>query len=422
MASSLTYRRTAAFDDRSVLNLTDLGILFALFLAVMYAMDPFVIYIDKRTVFKHFHLMLVIPFFVLGWFGARLSDHRRTFIAVSPICWPLMLLAVWIIGGALYARFHSKIIETFLIMGSYMLVTAGAARFIVDHRDPERILNSYVGMLLGAIVIGALWQAGVLHEWSKFHEMEALTVPLAVFFYARAKSTAGRISALVFMVGLMLLVIKNTSFLVTAMSMAYVWWCFIRPELKKADALGRLLHFYSLAVGIVLVGVAVVAIRLLKHSALPDGNPKYRLFTYERTWAEFVHSPIWGKSFSGAGAEQFGLFEVASSTQVLPSHSDLLDILAQGGLIGMLLFAFALWRIGRYIYLNFRARKPDALTPTMEAHFHWLAVSSLVTITVVAFNPIMLQPGKAFLMWMNLGIALGIAIRCRAHSDAELKK
>ena len=41
MASSLTYRRQAAFDEGSVLNLTDLGILFALFLAVLYAMALF---------------------------------------------------------------------------------------------------------------------------------------------------------------------------------------------------------------------------------------------------------------------------------------------------------------------------------------------------------------------------------------------
>lgn len=422
MATSLTNRRIIPFDDRSVLNLTDLGILFGLFLAVFFAMDPFVLYIDKRTVFKHLHLMLVMPFLVLSWFGARLGHQRRAFIAVSPISWPLILLAVWIIGGALYARFHNKIIETFLIMGTYMLVTTGAARFIADHRDPERLLNRYMGLLFAAIMIGALWQAGVLHEWSKFHEMEAFTVPLGVFAYARATSTSGRAAALALMMGLMLLVIKNTSFLVTAISLTYLWWCFVRPQLKKFDSLRRMLHFYSIAVFVMLVAGALVAIRVMKHNALPDGNPKYRLFTYERTWAEFVHSPIWGKSFSGAGAEQFGLFEVASSTQVLPSHSDLLDILAQGGLIGMMLFIFALWRIGRYVYVNFRARRPGALTPTMEAHFHWLAVSCLVTVSVVAFNPIMLQPGKAFLMWMNLGILLGIAMRCREHREAENKK
>ncbi|KQV46927.1 hypothetical protein ASC95_25765 [Pelomonas sp. Root1217] len=418
MASSLTYRRPVAFGERSVLNLTDLGILFGLFLAVMYAMDPFSIYIDKRTVFKHFHLMLIIPFFVLAWFGVRLNVARPTFEPVTPILWPLMLLAVWIIGGALYARLHSKIIETFLIMGSYMLVTAGAARFIADHRDPERLLNRYLALLFGAILIGAAWQAGYLRLWSKFHEMEALTVPLAAFFFVRAKSPMGRAMSLVLMLVLMLLVIKNTSFLVTGIALAYLWWCFVRPRLRDTYALGRMLHFYGLAVLGVLVVASYAAIKWLKHDALPDGNPKYRLFTYERTWADFTHSPIWGKSFSGAGAEQFGQFQVAASTQVLPSHSDLLDILGQGGLIGMLLFGFALWRIGRYVYVNYRARRPDTLSRTMEAHFHWLALSCLASIPVVAFNPIMLQPGKAFLLWMNVGIVLGIAMRCRANREA----
>ena len=422
MASSLTYRRATPFGESSVLNLTDLGILFALFLAVFYAMDPFMLYIDKRSVFKHFHLIFVIPFFTLAWFGKRLNALRDNFVSVVPICWPLMLLAVWIIGGAMYARFHSKIVETFLIMGTYMLVTVGAARFIADHRDPVRLLNLYMGMLFGAIVIGAAWQAGYGRTWSKFHEMEALTVPLAVFWFVRAKSAAGRVAALVLMLALMLLVIKNTSFLVTGIALAYLWWCFVRPQLQKTHALERLLHFYVLAIIPVLLAAVYGGIKLLKHDALPDGNPKYRLFTYERTWADFTNSPIWGKSFSGAGAEQFGLFQVGSSTQILPSHSDLLDILGQGGVIGMALFIFALWRIGRYIYVNFRARRPGALSKTMEAHFHWLTVSCLSTISVVAFNPIMLQPGKAFVLWMNLGIVLGIAIRCRAVAEAENKK
>lgn len=419
MAYSLTHRRPAAFGEGSVLNLTDLGILFGLMLAVLYAMDPFTLYIDKRTVFKHFHLMLVIPFFVLAWFGARLGTLRRSFIAVTPIVWPLMLLAVWVIAGALYARLHNKIVETFLIMGSYMLVTAGAARFIVDHRDPERLLNRYLGMLFGAILVGACWQAGYLHTWSKFHEMEALTVPLGVYFYVKARTPLGRGLAVGLMLLLMLLVIKNTSFLVTGITLAYLWWCFVWPRLREAHALGRMLHFYGLTVLAVLVAAGYGAIKWLKHDALPDGNPKYRLFTYERTWAEFTHSPIWGKSFSGAGAEQFGQFQVAASTQILPSHSDLLDILGQGGLIGMLLFVFALWRIGRYVVTQFRARRPGALSRTMEAHFHWLAVSCVASLPVVAFNPIMLQPGKAFLLWMNLGIVLGIAMRCQANREAE---
>lgn len=422
MASSLTYRRAVPFDDRSVLNLTDFGILFGLFLAVFYAMDPLILYIDKRTVFKHFHLIVIVPFFALAWFGKRLNALRDNFISVLPICWPLLLLAVWIITGAMYARFHSKIIETFLIMGTYMLVTVGTARFIADHRDPVRLLNIYMGMLFGAIVIGAAFQAGVAHTWSKFHEMEALTVPLAVFWFVRAKSAVGRFMALVLMLALMLLVIKNTSFLVTAIALAYLWWCFVRPQLRKTHALERMLHFYSLALIPLVVAAVYWGIKLFKHDALPDGNPKYRLFTYERTWAEFTHSPIWGKSFSGAGAEQFGLFQVGSSTQILPSHSDLLDILGQGGLIGMALFIFALWRIARYVLVNFRGRKPGTLSKTIEAHFHWLTVSCLATISVVAFNPIMLQPGKAFILWMNLGIVLGIAMRCRADQKAENKK
>lgn len=421
MSSTMSYRppMPSAPREGGGFVMTDLGMIFVLFLAVMFCMDPFLLYIDKRSVFKHFHLLFALGFCVLSWFGTRIWRRRAEETSVLAICWPLLLLALWIIGGALFARFHSKIVETFLIMGAYMLVTLGAARFIADHRNPERLLNIYLGLLFGSLVLGAAWQAGYLRVWSKFHEMEALTVPLAVYFYARAKTPVGRLGALLLLLLLMLLVIKNTSFMVAAIALAYVWWVFIWPRLARKDGVKRLLHLYSILLCMLLVLGAYAGIKMMQPNALPDGNPKYRLFTYERTWADFVQSPIWGKSFSGAGAETFGLFQVGSSTQVLPSHSDLLDILGQGGLLGMALFLLAIWRILRFTMTHFRNRPPQTLSPGMIAHFHWLAVSSISAIPVVAFNPIMLQPGKAFILWMNIGILVGIAIRCKEQRESK---
>jgi len=123
--------------------------------------------------------------------------------------------------------------------------------------------------------------------------------------------------------------------------------------------------------------------------------------------------------YTGAGAEKFGLFEVATSTQILPSHSDLLDILAQGGVIGILLFSGAIFRIALYVYRHFNNRPTDTLQAPLVAHFHWIAVSCICTLPVIAFNPIVLQPGKAFVTWLNLGILIGIAMRCH---DATIQQ
>ena len=424
MPSTLNFRQALGKPStaRDELIMTDLGMLFVLFLAVFFAMDPFILYIDKRTIFKHLHLMFAVPVFVMAWIGVRISAGRRLFTPVSYICWPLMVLAIWIIAGSLYARFHDNLIETFLTMGLYMLVTLGAARFIADHRNPTILLNTYLGLLLGAIFVGALWQAGILQVWSKFHEVEAFTVPLAVFLFVRAESTQGRIWSVVFMFLLMMLVIKNTSFIVAAITLAYIWWVFVRPRLALQQVLSRLLHYYSLALAGLAVAGVYAGINLLDTSALPDGNTKFRFYTYERTWDGFIHSPIWGKSFTGAGAEMFSLFHVDASTQILPSHSDLLDILGEGGLIGMTVFLYGLWRVARYVRARFVSRSLGTLSPTLEAHFHWLTVSCLSTIPVVAFNPILLQPGKAFLIWMNLGILIGLAIRCAESGQTATDK
>jgi hypothetical protein len=405
--------------ERAGLVMTDLAMMFVLLLVVFLALDPFLLYIDKRGFLKHVSLVFALPTFVLAWIGVRVAYPSRSYTSVFTIAWPLVVMALLIITGSLYARFHSHVHETFLIMGMYMLISVFAARFIADHHNPSHVLNAYVVLLFIAIVTGAVWQAVKLQRWSEFHEEEFLTVPLAVFFYVLSRGVVGRTLSMILLFLLMLLVIKNTSFIVAALVCGYLWWGFMRVRTKRMSGAGQLLHYYALTSACALIAAVYFGIKHYNHHALPDGNPKYRMFTYEQTWAAFTSSPIWGKAFAGAGAEKFGLFQVMASTQVLPSHSDILDILAQGGTIGILLFAYGLFRVGRYIRSRFVARGEGALSPVLVAHFHWIAASSLTAIPVVAFNPIMLQPGKAFLLWLNLGILIGLAIRCAEHPSSH---
>lgn len=397
--------------------MTDYLLMFVLLIAVFFAIDPFLLYADKRTLFKHVHLILAFLVIGVAWVGSRINRTEIKDGRVINQCWPLVIFAAWVVGGALYARFHEKIVETFLIMGLYMFITPLFARFIADHRAPGPLLNRYLALLLSAILVGAVWQAVQLGRWSEFHEEEYLTVPLAVYFFVRSKGFTGRFFSLILLTALMLTVIKNTSFIVTTIVLAYLWWVFVREEVMARPALQRLPHFLMLAFLAGSVVAVFAGIKAYSDSALPDGNPKYRMHTYEQTLASFKESPVVGKSFTGAGAEKFGLFTVAASTQVLPTHSDVLDILAQGGVIGLGFFIFALWCIARYIHNRFRGRAASSLSPGLVAHFHWLAVSCLSVVPVIAFNPIMLQPGKAFILWMNLGILLGLAKRCERSSN-----
>ncbi len=233
--------------------MTDIAFLLILFLSVFYAMDPFQLYIDKSTIFKHLHMMLALPAFTLAWVGMRIRKKTRLNVSVTRVCWPLMLFSIWVMSGSMYARIHLDIIESFLILGIYITVTFGAARFIADHAAPTTLLNGYLTFILLAIFTGCFWQIAVLNEWSKFHEMEAFTVPLGVYFYIRAQTNKGRLLAFSLMIGLMLLVIKNTSFIAMSLTLVYIWWCFIRPNLAKKFAYKTiplllpclLLYFYN---------------------------------------------------------------------------------------------------------------------------------------------------------------------------------
>jgi hypothetical protein len=92
---------------------------------------------------------------------------------------------------------------------------------------------------------------------------------------------------------------------------------------------------------------------------------------------------------------------------VLATHSDVLDLLAQGGVFAISLWLWSYIRIGRLTFRNvLRGRVEDDL----HAAVHTLACMSIAGILVYAFNPILLQPAKALLYWAQIGMLLGVAL------------
>ena len=161
-----------------------------------------------------------------------------------------------------------------------------------------------------------------------------------------------------------------------------------------------------------LASISVLAILLRHHASVgPDGNLGYRMVTYSNAIHRFLSSPLYGASFDTSSTKLFTGFEVDAAHGHLPTHSDLLDLAANGGLLAVALLTWGYARIGacaRKTILSTRANDDRS------AAAHTLVCMTLTGVLVYAFNPILLEPDRALLLWASTGILLGMAI-CHAQ-------
>ena len=164
------------------------------------------------------------------------------------------------------------------------------------------------------------------------------------------------------------------------------------------------------AVGLLFAGA--VALQTSNSSSdvqMPSGNPGYRIRTYERAIARFEESPAWGTLFDARSTVRFTAFFIDDGDQ-LPTHSDVLDLAAHGGVVALGLLAWAYIRIGRVVH---RALLREEQTTELGAAAHMFFCMSLAAIAVYGFNPVMLQPDKALLLWSPLGVLLGCCVHVK---------
>jgi hypothetical protein len=168
-----------------------------------------------------------------------------------------------------------------------------------------------------------------------------------------------------------------------------------------------LVYWFWLAGG--LAAIAIVFLGVNGMIELPTGNVSYRGYTYELAWQRFLDSPWWGTLFAVEAVGKFTLYSVGDTDNLLATHSDLLDILANGGVIGVTLWAYGLWRIARAA--GSHVLRPQFLDRAWAPQAHALAVMSAAGVVTYTFNPILLQPSMAYLLWTNLGLLAGLALR-----------
>lgn len=386
--------------------------------AMVVAVDPFEWRLDTHAAVKHLALMIAVPAMLATLLGRRLNSplerpaHLSTALRAA---WPLFTLALMIVAGSAYARFFLDIQNTFLNVGLYMLATFGTAAMVMQSERPEALLRAYFRILLvGAAIMGL----ALIHYYGVrqvYHEEIFLVIPMAVLFFARTRRGLVGWMAFAYFLSMSWFSHKYTSYIIGVLTVAYLALFVALPRMSSQPRLYRLTAAYWFFVLAFVGGAVVRYVAIQGDVELPTGNPEYRLHTYALAWERFVESPLWGALFAGEAVEKFTPFAIGIADNRLPTHSDVLDLLANGGIVAMLLWAAGLGAVFRLAFRNIL--HPRCVDDAWAPYGHTLAVLSCAGVFTYAFNPILLQPPMAYLLWTNLGLLLGLSLRLGAVSE-----
>jgi O-antigen ligase len=397
------------------LVMTDYGFLLSLSLALFLAVDPFNWRLERIALTKHLPLILSLAPLLLSLAGGRIFSRWQERPSSLSTLRPLLALSALIIAGSWYARAHLGTQNTFLSAGLYIWVAPMAAAMLLRCSEPQRLLRGYLILLLVGGVAVFLGLAVNYGSKQVYHELEYLVPPLAVFFAFRFRAERKWASwtGVFFFLLAAILFKKNTGYLTALLVMSYLLVFLIWPKWSGLEWLRKSVRVYALLVGILALSALAAFLILHRETYLPTGNTGFRLLTYEKAWDKFLASPLWGTGFAEPGTEKFSGFDTGVANNVLPTHSDILDIMAQGGLLGLMLWLWGLLRVARLAWRTIL--NPHNLDHPLAPYGHMLACMSLAAVLAYAFNPIFLQPAKSMLLWTNLGFLVGISLLARAE-------
>lgn len=120
---------------------------------------------------------------------------------------------------------------------------------------------------------------------------------------------------------------------------------------------------------------------------------------FELRWKEFLESPIFGSGFASS-SNVADIFGFGSN---VPSHNDIMDILAASGVIGIVTFVAIVGTalINRAMRETFLGLSRDLL----PIHYFWMVV--VFYVGGATGNPFFSEPYMAVPIWFSIGMMLG---------------
>lgn len=392
--------------------------------------DPFYVDFGYIRIPRDFGMLKYLPlmlfgagalFFTLAGLGIFSLARFRRLVAEIAQAWPIWLLSMVMLGGAIYLRRTQGIDETFMPSALAMVSFIVAFAHIRFHPAPIRSIRIlFVAMLLAAIYMGVWIGYKRFDTGHAFHVEIFLIVPLAIYFFLALKNRGLAWTLTLALLAVGVLSNKNTGYLVTLYTLAHLGVvAYLRNKGNFRDALSRVfLHYLLLLLG--LAAVAVLGYLLYyRETYLPSGNVEYRAATYQMAWEKFLSSPAWGSLFAETPIIKFKLYFIGLADNKLPTHSDILDMLAHGGVLGFALFLAAIALPLRSGFKALHQKTTGASDPAARAAIHGMLGVVVAGIICMAFNPLLLNYVMGSLFWLFQGLLYGLSHRVIASNEAH---
>ena len=226
------------------------------------------------------------------------------------------------------------------------------------------------------------------------HELAFLlasTIALPMYFATKSK----KIFSLAFMTIVTILTLKNTAILLV---LASILLLFLMPSSKKQNPI--ILKLITVTPMILAVGL--VYLQLKPYTS--DGNTYFREFLLQYGINQFWQSPIYGHLFTGETATRFATSIHGTLQLDVPVHNDWLDVLIQGGAIGLLIFfgififlLVKLWLARQEALVNFNDIRLIVTT--------WLIILLVNHMITMAINPVLPSSDIATIIWILVAFA-----------------
>lgn len=344
---------------------------------------------------------------VLLWAGLPflLLAHGRVVVHSAVFWLALFLTAVILYGSLVSMRMGIAFDESFLRYVIIMVPVFGA--ICVGYRPPSERINRiavHAGTIFSFLCLTAIiYHHAVSPLIDFFHILkEEMFFTVAVFasrLFSDADKTT-RYRMMTHLLGVMIIVagILTTKF-TTYFSVFLVIACYGIHIVIEGRHVARTLKGVIVGAHVVAIAVVLLPLYFPSEVALPDGSPVAREFLYGYRFNQFFESPWIGTLF--VGEQRIVLWRMN-----LPSHSNIIDLLAMGGVMCFLVYVaivvltcIAAWRIGR------------RSVPGPFFNGYGNLVCFIYIPLSATFNPIWGQVGMGLAYWLAIGLVAGTALR-----------
>lgn len=367
---------------------------------------------------KYAPLAIALGASMLGIIGKKLS--RMNFPGpASPALQaggPLLVLCACIVLGSMYARFAQGIFDSFLPAGIGMLgLPIGIVLYYTAQNPPKLVATFFWALLIASPYEIAWIILSQIRGGQAFHEGIFLIVPLAVYFFHALQKRWLAWAVLICMLLTGLATNKYTGYATLLITAALLILPPFFNYFKRQDITWRLLLSYLALVCLLAFSALTAYLFAHRDQYLPTGNVPVRLQAYLSAWHVFVHSPVYGDAFSGTSLRSLVGITVHGHTHIV-THSDFLDILSHGGIIGLTLYLSGLYRIiGGAV-----AASTKPLPPADRASINGLLGIIACGIFVMLFNPLMIAVQISTPFWIALGFLAGLGSQHFPRSTGTL--